>query len=285
MVNIMNSKPTSSTDQSAIALVTGASSGIGRACAEQLQQLGFRVYGASRRINEAAPAGIVCLPMNVDDEDSVNNGVAQLLAAEQRLDVLVNCAGYGIGGAIEDTTIDEAKAQFETNFFGLLRVCRAVLPIMRQQRSGLIVNLSSLAGLTGIPFQGLYSASKYAIEGLSESLRMEVAGFGVRVALIEPGDFATGFTQQRQMTRASNASSAYAAVCADAIAKMAHDETHGPAPAGVAQVLAGIVRSPHPPLRSMAGGLGQRISVGLKPFLPHRLYERLLMQTYGLVGS
>ena len=163
MVNIMNSKPTSSTDQSAIALVTGASSGIGRACAEQLQQLGFRVYGASRRINEAAPAGIVCLPMNVDDEDSVNNGVAQLLAAEQRLDVLVNCAGYGIGGAIEDTTIDEAKAQFETNFFGLLRVCRAVLPAMRHQGEGLIINVGSIAGRMGLPFRGIYSASKAAV--------------------------------------------------------------------------------------------------------------------------
>lgn len=277
---------TNSTSPLPIALVTGASSGLGKACAKQLHKMGFRVYGASRFLNASNVASgedfMTRLPMNVDDDEAVSKATNNMLNIEQRIDVVVNCAGFGIAGAIEDTSIAEAKAQFETNFFGLLRVCRAVLPTMRRQQSGLIVNMSSLVGLTGMPFQGLYTASKYAIEGLTESLRMEVAAYGVRVVLIEPGDFATGFTQQRQMTQASTENSPYAEACTRAIGKMVHDETHGLDPLEVGRVLDDIICTPRPRLRYVAATLAQRMAVGLKPFVPHSLYERMLMHTYGM---
>ena len=265
-----------------VALVTGASSGIGRVCAHRLQQLGYKVYGASRHIVPSEEPRILCLTMNVDDDESVLRGITQIIETESRIDVVINCAGYGVAGAIEDTSIDEARAQFETNFFGVVRVCQQVLPTMRQQKSGLIINVSSLAGLTALPFQGIYSASKFALEGLTESLRMEVASFGIRVALIEPGDFATGFTAQRRTATASHAMSAYRGTCEKALGRMAHDETHGPSPEIIAALIERIITTPSPRLRYPTGLFAQRIGVGLKRFLPHKIVEKVLMRMYGL---
>jgi NAD(P)-dependent dehydrogenase (short-subunit alcohol dehydrogenase family) len=164
-----------------VVLITGASSGIGRCCAEHLFQKGCRVYGTSRRASRTDTTGsfaasdtFTMMPMDVTDGNSVRKGVAHVIARESRLDVVVNNAGFAIAGALEDTTIQEAKFQLETNFFGALRVCRAALPIMRQQGSGYIVNIGSLGGLFGLPFQSAYSASKYALEGATEALRQEV---------------------------------------------------------------------------------------------------------------
>jgi NAD(P)-dependent dehydrogenase (short-subunit alcohol dehydrogenase family) len=170
-----------------VVLVTGASSGIGQAIARRLAARGWRVFGTSR--NQASDFdGIDMLPMDVDDDDSVARTVAAIVEKTGRLDAVVNNAGWALMGPIEDTPIAEARAQMETNFFGVLRVRRAVLPVMREQRAGHIVNISSLGGIFGMPFSGIYSASKFAVEGLSESLRLETHRFGVRVVLIEPGD-------------------------------------------------------------------------------------------------
>src|SRR5215470_2155720 len=144
-----------------VVLITGASSGIGAACATYLHARGYRVYGTSRRPSEVPAPAFPLLAMDVDDDASVRHGVAQVLAMAGRVDVAVNNAGIAIAGAVEETSDDEARAQLETNLFGVLRVCRAVLPIMRQQGGGTIVNISSVAGALGIPFQGLYSASKF----------------------------------------------------------------------------------------------------------------------------
>jgi NAD(P)-dependent dehydrogenase (short-subunit alcohol dehydrogenase family) len=148
---------------SRVVLITGASAGFGRACAQHLGRLGHRVYGTSRRAECPDPAELrsppLVLPMDVCDDDSVQRAVDFVLKQEGRIDVVVNNAGVGLAGAVEDTSVEEARALFETNFFGVLRVCRAVLPALRAQRSGLIVNVSSLGGLVTIPFQGLYSAS------------------------------------------------------------------------------------------------------------------------------
>lgn len=263
-----------------VALVTGASSGMGRTCSVHLQKLGFTVYGGSRSMQSLALPGIHCLTLDVDQDDSVQAAVSQVLAREQRLDLLLNCAGFGIAGALEDTSTAEAKAQFETNLFGTLRTCRAVLPHMRAQGSGLIINVSSLGGLIAIPFQGVYSASKFALEGLTECLRMEVAPFGVRVALIQPGDFATGFTAQRRHTQASQGASAYRGNCQRAIAQMEQDEQRGPAPQRIAELLERILAQPAPRLRYMSGPWLQRLAVPLKWLLPHRLFEKLMMSTY-----
>ncbi len=138
--------------------------------------------------------------MDVCDERSVAQGVAEVVAKARRIDVLVNNAGIGVAGALEDHTLEDVRFQFETNFFGAFRLCREVLPQMRAQGGGLIINVSSMAGLSALPFQSTYSAAKFALEGMSEALRMEVRQFGIDVCLVEPGDFRTGFTASRRLT-------------------------------------------------------------------------------------
>src|SRR6185295_4263495 len=149
-----------------VIIITGASSGIGKACADHLKSRDHKVYCASRSTEDQLAAGNVSL--DVDDDDSVRLAVQRVLDDAGRIDVVINAAGFGIVGAVEDTSIEEAKMQFETNFFGVVRVCKAVLPVMRDQRSGLIVNISSIAGLVSLPFQSFYSASKFALEGMTE---------------------------------------------------------------------------------------------------------------------
>jgi NAD(P)-dependent dehydrogenase (short-subunit alcohol dehydrogenase family) len=184
---------------------------------------------------------------------------------------------------VEDTSIEEARQQLDTNFFGVLRVCRAALPILRRQGAGLIVNVSSLGGLVGLPFQGLYSASKFAVEGMTEVLRMEVRPFGVRVALIEPGDFRTGFTAQRRKVLAAQRDSAYAERFGKALAVMERDETHGADPLAVARLLERIINTRSPRPRYKVGGFLQTLSVGLlRKILPQKVFEYLLMASYGI---
>jgi NAD(P)-dependent dehydrogenase (short-subunit alcohol dehydrogenase family) len=170
-----------------VVLVTGASSGIGLSCAAHLAERGFRVYGTSRRPAAGPESRVTMLTADVTDDHSVEHLVGTVLDREQRLDIVVNNAGMALAGPVEKTSIEEAKRQLEVNFFGAFRVCCAALPAMRSQRSGYIVNIGSIGGLVALPYQAMYSASKFALEGLSESLRMEVRPFGVRVVIIEPG--------------------------------------------------------------------------------------------------
>lgn len=258
-----------------VALVTGASSGIGRACAAELHAAGWRVFGASRRAGagQLAPEGFALLPMDVDSGESVERAVAALLEQSGgRLDLVVNCAGWGIAGSVEDTSVEEARRQFETNLFGVWRVCRAVLPALRRQRSGTVVNVGSLAGLIGIPFQGAYSASKFALEGLTEALRMELRPFGVRVALLEPGDFRTEFTARRVYAAAAD-SPAYAARMRRAVGVMEHDERHGADPREAARAVLRIARARRPRLRYTAGPPFARALPLLRRLLPAGLFE------------
>jgi len=269
-----------------VVLITGASSGIGKICAEHLHARGYRVYGTSRRAAQAphsSSESFQLIAMDVTSEDSVAHALQSILAREGRLDVVFNNAGDGIAGSVEDTSIEEARQQLDTNFFGVLRVCRAALPILRRQGAGLIVNVSSLGGLVGLPFQGLYSASKFAVEGMSEVLRMEVRPFGVRVALIEPGDFRTGFTAQRRKVMAAQRDSAYAERFGKALAVMEHDETHGADPLAVARLLERIINTRSPRPRYKVGGFFQTLSVGLlRKILPQKVFEYLLMASYGI---
>lgn len=263
-----------------IILVTGASSGIGRACATHLLRQGHRVYGTSRHVSSAQDDGLLMLPMDVDDDASVQAGVAQVLSREGRLDVVINSAGYGLAGSVEDTSLEEAKAQFETNLFGVVRVCRAVLPAMRAQKSGHILIIGSLAGRVGLPFQGLYSASKFALEGLAEALRYEVRPFGIHVSLVEPGDVATAFTRHRHCARRALADSAYAERFTSALEVIEADERQGAHPDQVARLVAKIIASPTPRLRYTAGPMLQRLMVALKRFIPYRLFEWGLARYY-----
>jgi NAD(P)-dependent dehydrogenase (short-subunit alcohol dehydrogenase family) len=267
-----------------VVLITGASSGIGEACAEYLGQKGYRVYGTSRRGSDNFPPGRfpALMRMDVEDDASVARGVAHILEKEGRLDVLVNNAGFGIAGAVEDTAVDEARSQLETNFFGVFRLCRQVLPYMRERRSGCIINISSIGGLIGIPFQALYSASKHAVEGLTEALRMEVKKYGVRVVMIEPGDFRTGFTAHRRKTARSQESPVYLEDFHRALQVMEHDEMNGPAPVEIARLVEHIINTPSPGLRYMIGPSSEKMAVMLKKLLPYSLFEWALMKYYRL---
>jgi len=218
--------------------------------------------------------------MDVTSDESVERGIKLILAHEGRLDVVVNNAGYGLSGAVEDTGIEEARAQMETNFLGVTRVCHAVLPIMRQQGGGYLVNISSIGGLIGIPFQGLYSASKFAIEGFTEALHAEVRPYGIRVVLIEPGDFRTGFTANRRKTHAAQGETIYRERFAKALGVMESDETHGATPEKVGYLLERIITTRSPRLRYMVGPVSEKIAVGLKKVMPSRLFEWAIMKYY-----
>jgi NAD(P)-dependent dehydrogenase (short-subunit alcohol dehydrogenase family) len=264
--------------QKRVVLVTGASSGIGRCCAEFLAGRGYRVYGAARR--PVGSALVESIPMDVSDDASVRDAMVRLMEREGRLDIVVNNAGIALAGAVEDTSIAEAREQFDVNFFGVLRVCRAALPMMREQGAGYIVNIGSIGGLVAIPFQGLYSASKFALEGLSEALRMEVSQFGIQVVLIEPGDHRTGLTDSRRRTAESQTNASYRNRFDRAVARMAADERRGPGPEAIARLLHRIVSDRRPRLRYTVGPAPERAAVWLKRLMPWAVVEKVMTHYY-----
>ena len=267
-----------------VVLITGASSGIGQACAEHLAKNGWRVFGTSRGASSAPSISVPfeMVTMDVEDENSVRKCVDSVIAWAGRLDAVVNNAGISIMGSVEDTSIEEAKAQLETNFFGVLRVCRATLPILRRQGRGHVINISSLAGIIGLPFSGLYSASKFALEGVSESLRMECRAFGIRVVLVEPGDFRTQITARRRTVQAAETNDAYRAAFAHCKRKQDQDEANAQTPESVARLVERILNNPNPRTRYAVGMFTQTMVVPLKRILPQRLFEWMARQAFGM---
>ena len=262
-----------------VVLITGVSSGFGKICAEFLNQRGYKVYGTSRNQTTKIKS-YKMIQMDVNDDTSIKKGVRYILDKEGRLDIVVNNAGVGVAGSIEDTSINEIKLQFETNFFGVFRVCNEVLPIMRTQRSGYIINISSIAGLIGVPFQGAYSASKFALEGLTEALRMEVKPFGIHIVLIEPGDFSTDFTIHRIKTKKSQIDSIYSDRFKRALHVIEEDERNGSKPGKVAELVDYIINHPSPRPRYMVGPILQQIAVHLRKFIPSQIFEWIIMKSY-----
>jgi NAD(P)-dependent dehydrogenase (short-subunit alcohol dehydrogenase family) len=263
-----------------VALVTGASAGLGRACADRLAAAGWTVTGASRRgIGGTGWTGVV---MNVDNDDSVREGVAGLQEQAGGIDALVAAAGWGVAGPAEETSIAEAKAQFETNFWGCVRVVQAVLPQMRARRVGRIVLISSLTGVIGIPFQAYYSASKFALEGFGESLAYEVAPFGVAVTLVQPGNFATDFTVSRKMAAATSGPSDYTAATAKAVTAMERDERNGAPPSEVAAAVQRVLEGRRPPRRVSVGKTSERAGLIAKRLLPFRVFEAAAKGSLGV---
>jgi NAD(P)-dependent dehydrogenase (short-subunit alcohol dehydrogenase family) len=264
-----------------VVLVTGASSGIGAAIAKRLAETGYAVFGTSRRAGAASPcAGVRMLVMDVCSEESISAAVDEVITSGGRLDVLVNNAGFGLAGAIEETSADDMRRQLETNLLGSLRVCQAVLPIMRKQGSGKIIQISSLAGRIGIPFQGAYCTSKFAIEGLTEALSMEVKPFGIDVVLIEPGDTKTNFTASREWTSAAKTSPVYAEHARHAIAVMEKSEQAGPPADKVAQVVARAISDKKPKLRYVSATAMERVALALKRTLSDRSFEKFIASIY-----
>ncbi|HOJ93251.1 MAG TPA: SDR family oxidoreductase [Dictyoglomaceae bacterium] len=266
-------------------LITGASSGIGKACAEYLKDQGYHVYGTSRHgdgsiiTNDKNGGFLNMLRMDVQDDEMVNEVVKYIADREGTVDIAINCAGYGLAGAVEDTSPQEAMDEFNTNFFGVLRVCRAVLPYMRAKGNGLIINISSVAGFIAIPYQSMYSASKYALEALSQAMRIEVKPFGIKVTLIEPGDIRTGFTSSRIWTKAAKGDTPYKERCQRAIESMEKSEMNGPGPEIVVKAVAKVIESKNPPIREVVGAEYKLIAF-LRRIAPDRLIEYVVTKMY-----
>src|ERR1700689_397622 len=226
------------------AVVTGASSGIGLAAARQLAAAGFRVFGASRSSPAGGTSGVEDIAIDVRKDASVREGVLEIVRGAGRIDVLVNNAGYLCAGPIEEVGGADALAQFDTNFFGVVRMSVAVLPGMRERQAGHIITVSSLAGLVPVPYWGHYNASKFAVEGLMETLRHEVRPFGIQVALVEPGAIKTPFFARP----GAAGMSAYAGPRGRAYAAMARFEARAPGPEVVARKIVSIANDPPPAL-------------------------------------
>ncbi|MBL8153228.1 MAG: SDR family NAD(P)-dependent oxidoreductase [Anaerolineae bacterium] len=259
-----------------VILITGASRGFGAAAARLLAQRGHRVYGTSRDPASAQAEGFTLLPLDVREDDSARRCVETVLNQAGRLDTLVNNAGVSLGGAVEEATPEEARQLFETNFFGVLRMTSAVLPTMRAARRGQIINISSLAGLVGVPYLGLYAASKHALEGYSASLRYELRRFGIAVSLVEAGNYRTDIRFTFPAQRIPD----YDGIREQATAVHDTDVRDGHPPDPVARLIARIVESRHPRLRYVAAeGLESGVPL-MRRFLPDALQEWILRRRY-----
>ncbi len=264
-----------------VVLITGASSGIGKCTAEALMNQGFRVYGVSRsggqdKRSEDGFLRMICL--DVCDEASIKRAVDEVIAKEGRIDILINGAGIGICGAVEDCSAQDALKQMDTNYFGIIRMLSAVLPHMRERRGGLIINIGSVGGIFSIPFQTLYSSSKFAVEALTEGLRMELRPWGVKAALVEPGDTKTGFTGARRYAERTD-TSAYGDAFKNSVAQMERDEQNGMPPNSVTKVILSLIKSKNPPVRRTVG-IKYKLFVSLKRFLPARVVELIVTSIY-----
>ena len=262
-------------------LVTGAASGLGAAAAEHLAREGYDVWGVSRRCARQdrgiGNGRLHLLPMDVTDEEQIRRSIAEITEKAGPIGVVLHCAGYGIGGAAEDTALEETLRLMETNYLGVLRVNRAVLPGMRQRGGGLVIVTGSVAGLTSIPYQSQYSASKFALEAYVQALRMESRRFGIRAALLEPGDTRTGFTAARRLCLPED--SPYRRYCLRSVEKMERDEQKGRDPSLFARYAARLIKKKNPPLRRVVGW-DYKALVFLIRHLPAGVVERVVSRLY-----
>ena len=265
-----------------VILITGASSGFGKISAEYLTQKGYIVYGTSRNPKEEQIGNIRMLKMDVTDPASVEVAISALLSEQKQIDVLINNAGMGICGALELAASEEINLQMSTNFMGTVNVCNAVIPHMRAAKGGKIINISSIGGVLGLPFQGYYSASKFAVEGYSETLSLELRPFNIKVCLIEPGDFATNFTDNRKISRSTEESPLYAATFRRTLGIIEHEERNGGNPILIAKAVRRVIEKRHPKFRYKVGSFLQIVFAQLKSFLPARFYQYLLCIYYRL---
>jgi len=263
-------------------LVTGASSGLGKAIAEHLAADGHQVFGTSRNVDPQRTArAVIMLAMDINSPESVRAASTDMVAACGGIDVLVNNAGFGICGAFEDCALDEVRGQMETNFFGHVTVMHQVLPHMRAQGSGRIINIGSLAGDIGLPYQAFYAASKAALQRATEALRLELKGSGIDATLVAPGDFNTGFTASRVYARAAR-TSVRAQKMERVVSQYERDERNGSDPAYAAQLVAQLVGRKTLKPTYTVGRFDQRLGHRLKHLLPGRWFEAMLSATYGI---
>jgi len=263
-----------------VALVTGASSGIGEATARLLLQAGYVVYGAARRLDRMqalGQAGIKLLSMDVAQDQSMVAGITAIMQAEGRIDLLVNNAGYGSYGALEDVPVAEARYQFEVNVFGLARLVQLVVPHMRQQGGGRIINISSIGGRFGEPYGSWYHATKFAVEGLSDSLRMELKQFNIDVVVIQPGAIKTEWNQiARENLLHVSGDTAYGPLAHRHARMLATADQRGSEPEVTAQVIVRAAVAKRPKTRYAAGG-GAGALLLVRKLLTDRQFDALML--------
>ena len=264
-----------------VVLITGGSSGIGKSVGIYLQEKGYIVYGTSRNPDRVQNSPFPLVALDVVKVETIKSAVNEVIAKEGRLDVLVNNAGQGITGPVEDTPTQEMRKVFETNFFGAIEVMKAVLPQMRSQNSGLIINVTSIAGYMGLPFRGIYSATKGALELVTESVSMEVQSFGIKVTNVAPGDFATNIASGRYHTPVFE-DSPYAKIYQENLDTMNEHVSGGGDPIDMAKAIHKIIETDNPRLHYKVGDFMQKFSIVLKRILPDKAYEKLLMNHYKL---
>lgn len=266
---------------SKVVLITGGSSGIGKSIGEFLHQKGFIVYGTSRNPEKVLNSIFPLVALDVRDVESIHLAVAQIIQSTGRLDVVINNAGVGITGPLEEIPMEEIKNNFDTNFFGPIALMKAVLPQMRQQKSGLIVNITSIAGYMGLPYRSVYSASKGALELITEALRMEVKSFGIQITNVAPGDFATNIAAgpfHAPIIQGSDYERAYGSI----LKTMDEHVDSGSNPNEMAEAVFQIIQDKNPRIHYKVGAFMQKFSIVLKRILPDTVYEKMLMKHYKL---
>lgn len=266
---------------SKVVLITGGSSGIGKSIGEFLKNKGFVVYGTSRNPDKYPNSKFPIIALDVTKTDTIEGCIAEVLSLENKIDVLINNAGAGITGPVEEIPDEEIKRNFETNFFGPINVIKAVLPSMRSQNSGLIINITSIAGYMGLPFRGVYSASKGALELITEAFRMELKDFNIEMTNVAPGDFATNIAAGRYHAPVLE-DSPYKEKYGHSLKTMDAHVDEGGDPNEMAKAIYRIIETPQPKIHYKVGAVMQKFSIVLKRILPDKVYEKMLMKHYEL---
>ena len=264
-----------------VVLITGGSSGIGKSIGEFLHHQGFIVYGTSRNPERVLNSIFPLIALDVRNVVSIQEAVSKIIALSGRLDIVINNAGVGITGPLEEIPTVEIRNNFETNFFGPIEVMKAVLPQMRSQKSGLIINITSIAAYMGLPYRSVYSASKGALELITEALRMEVKSFGIQITNVAPGDFATNIASGRFHAPVIN-NSAYETPYRNTLKLMDNHVDSGSNPNEMAEAVYKIIQNPNPKIHYKVGVFMQKFSIVLKRVLPDKIYEKMLMNHYKL---
>ena len=269
------------TSQQKVALVTGASSGIGKATAQRLLDDGLTVYVAARRVDkmqDLADAGAKVIAMDITKDDDIVAAVEQISSETGGVEVLINNAGYGQYGPVEETSVDKARYQFEVNLFGLARLTQMMLPAMRDKRSGLIINISSMGGKIYTPLGSWYHATKHALEGWSDCLRIELKPHGIDVVIIEPGLIDTGFGGALEHNFQSSENSAYQGII-DKLMAAAKNAPAGSPPGVITNLVVRAINSSKPKTRYSAGKMGPS-AIFMRWLLPDRWFDRMIMRQF-----
>lgn len=264
-----------------VVLVTGGSSGIGKSICLYLHSKGYTVYGTSRNPDKyKGDVPFKLIALDVLDAATITPALKTIVDVEGRLDVLINNAGIGMLGSIEDSTAEEVKEVFETNVYGILRTMQAVLPHMRERKSGLIINVSSIAGYMGLPYRGIYSATKASVHMITEAMRMELKPYGVHACVIDPGDFATNISENRRVAQAGRSGSVYVKEINRVEAMINAEVAHSSDPILMGKAIEKIIQTSNPDINYVVGKPMQKLSILVRRLVPKKWFEKIIASHY-----